>query len=173
MSEPQIQPGDRVWYVPHLDHWSDGDAFSFVHADLAPPLPLARQQAGERRAQAGDPYEGSFKKRSTRADPPGDVEKVDADGVIHLASGVRLRPHRPRAFWPAVVREEVTRTPREAVAVVEGKEQTVHVFDETRRLVLDVRHSDGHTTLHLPLEGPAAVPHDSAKRLHTWHREGE
>ncbi len=178
-----LKPGDRVLYVAHLDHWSDtGGPFEFVHEEEGPPLSAVRKAAGEKRPQKGDLHNGLVHQgepagsrrldlRSVEHD--GHVERVDAAGVLHLVDGSKIRPRGPRSFWPAVVREEVTLTPRDVTATIEGKEQRVTVYDESRRLVLDVAHPGGHTTLHLPLDGPGAVSHDSEKGLHTYHREGE
>jgi hypothetical protein len=163
----ELKVGDQVLYVASADHWheldrSGGDlVFSFVYAKDGPFAP-----PGATQIRAGDPALGMHRLMSGC--------KVQPDGTIKLQNDLVVRPVAPKRPWPAVVSEEVIRTPRRVPALVGGEELVVTIHDEERRLVLDVKHPDGVVTMHLPLWGPYAVPHDPAGQLlHSWHRNGE
>lgn len=177
----ELPLGTKCWYVPDLEYWGDtGTEFHYVHVAPGPPLSLARQAAGEKRAQAGDVYTRQFDKR--RVEAGGEVEGKDADGNIMLRTGELLRPLRSVRHWPAVVAEEhfdrVERVEGEApvdpsVVTVGAGEKVVpgHHYVQVRktRLVLEVRHPHGHrqtredpwmgagTTLHIPLDSLTRV----------------
>ena len=168
-----VKPGDHLLYVPGPDHWHEADAaggllFLFEHAADGPPAPV---QGGHGRVRKGDPAEGVT---------PARVERVERTGdglTLHLFSGHAIRPVGPRRPWRGVVREEDVREPREVEVShpdsVHGAEKVVVQVAVGRRLVLDVRHPGGVVTLHLPLEGEGAVPHDEGGGPHTWHRPKE
>ena len=171
------KPGDRILFLPSLAHWHDKDAagewvFGFVYAADAPPRPFGQQH--ERKRQ-GDPVTETFGLgESAHALELGYVERYAADGVLHLSKFAAIQATRPKAAWPGVVRQEDVKEPRE---MVYNHADSIHATGEKvtvavtvgRCLVLDVEHPNGHVTLHFPLTGPGAVPHDpTGQQLYSY-----
>lgn len=168
----KLREGTACLYLPHAEHWHDTDVrgdwiFQFVHVEDGPPLPLGRQHE---RIKKGDPVTEKFGLGERAHDMAlGYVERRDADGTLHLSRGHTIRPVGMKEPWSGVVRAEVDKIFTEAQAVVQGIERTVLVPVETYRLVLDVKHPNGYTTLHLPLEGPGTVPCDpTGQQSHSY-----
>lgn len=164
-----IKPGDQVFYVPHADHWHEVDrngqsVFRFVMAEDGPPAPH-----GIRGKHAGDELQGPMHKWGF-----GQMTKRDPDGTLHFESGHKVKVGAARSFWEGTVGEEIERTPREVDAIVDGKTVKAVIYDEVKRLVLNVPHPNGFGTLHLPLDGPCPVVHDpTGQKPHSYHRAGE
>jgi hypothetical protein len=155
-----MKAGDTVVYVAHECHWNELDRVG------DPVFDLVYVADGSGGAKKGEPVRSRLSL--------GGVESTLPDGSLRMVSGHVVRPHRPRQPWPATVVDDVQRTPREVTATIEGREQTVTVYDEVKRLLLEIRHPNGFVTLRYPLEGDAAVAHDpTGKQLHSWHKEDE
>ena len=165
---PELKAGDKLLYVASADYWHDTDGrgqpvFSFVHVVDGPVSALGRLR---QRPLAGEPLQCPLSDL-------GPIERRDDSGNLHTARGFVIKPHRPLVAWPAVVREETWNSYRREMVTFQGAEIEALVPEVNRRLVLDVSHPNGHTLLHLPLEGLAAVKHDAAKGLHTYHLSEE
>lgn len=148
--------GESVFYVADPCHWNETDSsgvpvFGFVMASDGPVRP------GGERVKAGDALHGTSDKWGF-----GRHVSTDPDGTLVFENGAKVRPSRPLKSWPAVVVEY------EFQEITEGKKVRV------TRLALEIKHPNGFVTLHYPLEGASAVPHDpTGKRLHSYHLPGE
>ena len=153
----EVKVGDQVWYVAHVCHALDFDrngarVFHFVHA----------KDSVDKSRKAGDHAEVD------NAGVLGKFGQRDADGHIQAGDSHFIKPHRPRAYWPA----------------------TVRAVNADGTCDLDVQHPNSFQIMHYPDRDPhprpdqlpanyvppeerPGVPHDPAKGLHSFHLEGE
>jgi hypothetical protein len=149
-----VKVGDRVWFVPGMEHAFTRDAagkhqFAFRHAEDAP-------------ARLG--YHGHRKGDLVNLDTAGKLQSVGK--ALRTGQGHTIEPHAPICFWPAWVVEVL---PDGSVCL-----DVIHPHGYKDVADVTVREKKYYRTDHIPDRSihpnAAGVPYDARKQKpHSFH----